>query len=210
MIRLNDNDLAAIRGIFETLKTGEFPLDAEFDRFYPSLSTELSAQHFSSFYACKQALDFFGSDESVRVLDIGSGIGKFCFLGALLSKCHFTGIELRESLYNWAEKVRSASHMNQIQFILGDFKNLHFESFNCFYLFNPFMEYKDVKRKIDASILTGKEAYIQLLHTLFNKLDMLPKGIKLVTYHVRLEQIPSDFQLVESKLGNSLRCFVKN
>jgi hypothetical protein len=209
-MNLDENDIAAIQDIFEDLKAGVFPLDDHFDRFYPALSTELSAQHFSSFYTCKQVLDFFGSDESLNVLDIGSGIGKFCFLGALLTKSNFTGIELRESLHKWAEHVRSVAQMNQIQFLNGDVKDLNFQAYNCFYLFNPFMEYKDGKRKIDATISTERGAYTDLLSSLFNKLEALPSGIKLATYHVGMDLIPTTYQLVDRKLGNTLCLYVKD
>jgi len=206
---INDLDMLGINDIFNLLKRGQFPLDEDFDDHFSALSTTHSAQHFSSFYACKKAIEFLCFEEDAKVLDIGSGIGKLCFLGELTTNCEFTGVELRASFHNWAEQVRSFAKLNRIHFILRDFREIDFHSFNRFYLFNPMMEYKNTAGKIDDTISTGEKEYTDLIDSLLMKLCSLPSGIKLATYHVAANILPSQFIKVGSELGNTMHFYIK-
>lgn len=72
--------------------------DEEFNRIYPPKISKLAEKHFTPLAIAKAASEFLVTKPRARVLDIGSGAGKFCMVGATHTQGHFTGIEQRSGL----------------------------------------------------------------------------------------------------------------
>ena len=75
-----------------------------------------------------------------KVIDIGSGTGKFCLIAAKLNPdIHFTGIEINERY--WAESIRLKDILGitNVDFLLQDYKNVDITEFDGIYIFNPFV-----------------------------------------------------------------------
>ena len=69
--------------------------DEEFDLIFPLEIRRKSATHFTPIKIAKAAAQFLATEPNIRILDVGSGAGKFCFVGALTTNAHFTGVEQR-------------------------------------------------------------------------------------------------------------------
>jgi hypothetical protein len=77
-------------------------------------------------------------DENSRILDVGSGVGKFCLEGGFyFPNSHFTGIEIDIDRHNTALKLQDILSIYNCDFIFGSFEILDFSKFNRIYFFNP-------------------------------------------------------------------------
>lgn len=77
------------------------------------------------------------------VLDIGSGVGKFCVAGALAHgrECRFVGIEQRTHLVAAArELARCFGVEHRVAFIEGTLAEASLPAVQAYYLYNPFGE----------------------------------------------------------------------
>src|SRR6266851_3314421 len=95
-----------------------FSTDQAFDSLYPAAMRKLSRRHWTPLYITESILDFLVPENGVSVLDIGSGIGKFCIAaGYYRPNAFFTGIEQRKGLVNYAENALSGIALPNVQFI---------------------------------------------------------------------------------------------
>ena len=74
-----------------------------------------------------------------QILDVGSGVGRFCLEGAYYNPtCHFTGVELDEDRHNAALKVQDILDVKNASFIHSSFTEVDFTKYDSIFLFNPF------------------------------------------------------------------------
>ena len=74
-----------------------------------------------------------------QIIDVGSGVGKFCLQGAHYNPtCHFTGVELDIDRHNAAVRIQDILSVNNATFICGNFIDLDFTKYDGVFLFNPF------------------------------------------------------------------------
>ncbi len=59
-----------------------FNSDMEFNTLYPPSIQLLSRNHWTPLSIAMKAACFLAGDGNVRILDIGSGVGKFCLAAA--------------------------------------------------------------------------------------------------------------------------------
>ena len=148
--------------------------------------------------------------KGVKVLDIGSGVGKFCLAGAYYQpSATFYGVEQREDLTTHAEFARSMLGLQNAYFINCNFTQLNFKEYDHFYFYNSFYENLADTDKIDENITYSYELYNLYNRYLYKKLDGMPPGTRLATFHCLSDKIPPSFHLVESKVGNLLKFWVK-
>lgn len=79
--------------IKEGFKSKETISNARFDQILDQRVRRASSVHWTSVEVILSILELLDLDENSKVLDVGSGCGKFCLVGALNSRAHFTGIE---------------------------------------------------------------------------------------------------------------------
>ena len=56
--------------------------DTNFDQMYPIRIQKLSKMHWTPIEIANKAAKFLAYRPGIKVLDIGSGVGKFCLVGA--------------------------------------------------------------------------------------------------------------------------------
>ena len=85
--------------IFEYLKLKLDVSNEAFDALYPPGIIALANRHWTPVAVARMAAQYLVSRPGEKILDIGSGVGKFCFVGAASTEGHFTGVEQREHFH---------------------------------------------------------------------------------------------------------------
>lgn len=200
------NSIASYRPV-----TGWFRSDDIFDSLYPSSIQQLAVRHWTPLRITRTVVDFLTPLGDEQVLDIGSGVGKFCLAAAhYRPAAFFDGIEQRANLVQLAEEVQARLELRNAQFHHGDFTNIDFSKYDHFYFFNSFYENLFEEQRIDDSIEFSGELYHYYTRCLHKKLADMPAGTRLVTYHSLEDEIPFSYRAVASKFNNRLKCWIKS
>lgn len=187
-----------------------FNSDAIFNQLYPPPIQLLARRHWTPLAVARRAASFLAEKNSVRILDIGSGVGKFCLTAAYCQPhCFFYGVEQRESLMDHAETAREILYLNNVSFIHGNFTQLDFKIYDHFYFYNAFYENLAGTDKIDDSIDYSVELYNYYNRYLFRQLEQKPAGTRLATFHSLEDEIPEGYHIVGTEMDNQLKFWIK-
>lgn len=178
--------------------------DRDFDDSFLGHYSTHSSTHWTPIEVAKLAASWLVTSPQCKVLDVGSGVGKFCILAALSTVAHFYGVEQRSNLVSTSTKVARRLKLQNVQFIHGNFEDLNFKDFDSFYLFNPFWENITTDVLIDKKIPVSSELYNQYNTSLSAKLSTLKVGTRLATYLMRESEIPSCYTIEKSLLKGKL------
>lgn len=186
-----------------------FVSDAQFDQLYPAGIRLLTQRHWTPLNVVKSAAKFLAVDDGVRILDIGSGVGKFCLGAAYFNPTAlYYGVEQRADLIKHAESAQSNLGLQNISFIHGNVTQLDLKNYDHFYFFNSFYENLVVIDKIDNRFSSSKELYSFYSRYLFKQLERKPSGTRLATYHSLEDIIPPSFRVLESA-SDDLKFWIK-
>ena len=187
-----------------------FEDEANFRNLYPPPMQQLDALHWSPLQIIHQAAQFLANREGVKILDIGSGIGKFCLAGAYYRPAaFFDGVEQREDLVEQAEAVRGLLGLRNAHFIHRNFTQLNLKQYDHFYFYNSFFENLSGTDKIDDSIAYTRELYNYYSYYLYKQLEEMPVGTRIVTYCSWGDEIPPGYGLAEAHFDSLLKCWIK-
>src|SRR5690242_15142160 len=118
-----------------------FGSDERFDLIYPSSIRALAIRHWTPLKVARKVADFLATQPGCRILDIGSGVGKFSLAAAYFqSHAFYYGIEQRKHLITHAETARDILRLRNVFFTHGNFTQLDFRNFDHFYFYNAFYE----------------------------------------------------------------------
>jgi SAM-dependent methyltransferase len=195
--------------IFELLRLGIGVPDDEFNAVYPYNVQRLSRKHWSPVAVAKAASEFLVSYPGEKVLDVGSGVGKFCMVGAANTKGHFTGIEQRKHLVELSQKVAVRYGLRNVEFIHGNITAIDFSVYNAFYFYNSFYENLDSYQRIDDTVWLDDQLYDTYSLHLLEQLSRLHTGTRLATYCTPPNVVPRSFRLVDSLHGGFLNFWEK-
>lgn len=166
--------------------------------------------HWSPLYIIQKAITFLAPGDKVKVLDIGSGVGTFCLAGAFYKpSVTFFGVEQRKKLVKHADVARKKLGLQNVRFIHGNFTQLNLNEFDHFYFYNSFFENLNGAEKIDNEIVYSNELYNYYSIYLYNQLEKMPVGTRVVTYCSWGDEIPPCYQLAEAYFDNLLKCWIK-
>ncbi len=186
-----------------------FSNDAAFDWMYPEHFQLLSLKHWTPLAVARKAAAFL-AEPGARVLDIGSGIGKFCLAaGYEFPETYFYGVEQRHELVYHAEDAKGYTGLPNVNFIYANITQLNFKEFDHFYFYNSFYENIDPENQIDDTIEISESLYNYYTQYLFRALDEKPSGTRLVTFHISGEEVPSDYELAEVSYDTLLKMWIK-
>ncbi|MEO6730090.1 MAG: class I SAM-dependent methyltransferase [Ferruginibacter sp.] len=187
-----------------------FDSDKQFHLLYPSSIQNLATAHWTPLTVAHKAAAFLAAEKKSRILDIGSGVGKFCLAAAhFMPQAFYTGIEQREALVACAEDARCNLGLQNVAFIHGNFTQLDFKNYDHFYFYNSFYENFSFTDKIDNSVQHSGELYHYYAHYLKKQLEKKPAGTRLATFHSLEDEIPEGFLVVGSDLDNDLKFWIK-
>lgn len=184
--------------------------DDAFNTLFPPLMQVLSRRHWTPLHVTKYAVDFFDKRQECRVLDVGSGVGKFCLAAGLYApNMYFFGIEQRPQLIEYALEAKKKLALKNVSFIAGNFTQVDFRRYHHFYFYNAFHENIDDSDRIDDRISYSYPLYDFYVRHLHNNFRSMPSGTKIVTYHTLWNEIPKEYRLVDSLEKGALNFWVK-
>jgi hypothetical protein len=186
-----------------------FRTDADFDLFYHEHFQLMSLKQWTPLAIARKAAEFLAEPGS-KVLDIGSGIGKFCLTGAFFNpEATFFGVEQRHELYHYAKVAKNYTQLENVGFIHANITQINFKEFDHFYFYNAFYENIDQKNAIDDTIETSYSLYTYYTEYLLAALKGVKTGTRLVTYQCLDEVIDINFKLAWSSENTLLRMWIK-
>jgi cyclopropane fatty-acyl-phospholipid synthase-like methyltransferase len=183
--------------------------DEEFDMIYPREARKMSKRHFTEVEVAIKAAQLLITKPKQKILDIGSGLGKFCFVAGSFTDASYVGVEYRKHFVELCEKLATKHRFKNVKFIYNDIKNINLREYDGFYFFNSFLEHWDTSSKLDDTIdlnYNNYKIYSEFLRSAFEK---LPEGTRIVTYHAEAGQIPNSYRLVSSHFKGHLKCWEK-
>lgn len=187
-----------------------FASDKVFNSLYPSSIQEVAEKHWTPLAVAKKAADFLAASPDAKVLDIGSGSGKFCLTAAHYHPLNLiSGIEQRANLVALSTELARKLELENVNFICDNITHLDFRNYDNFYFYNSFYENIEGTQKIDLTVAYSMELYTHYNHYLFKQLAKMPAGTRLVTYHSFGSEVPSDYEIVHTDYAEFLKFWVK-
>ncbi|MFO0742468.1 MAG: methyltransferase domain-containing protein [Labilithrix sp.] len=119
------------------LRRGRTVSDDAFDEIYPPAITAASAVHWTPVRVAARVVELLAMRENERLIDVGSGAGKFCIVAAAMSRARVQGIEHRPELVAVAREAARRMKID-VEFVESTFHPSHVESCDAAYFFNPF------------------------------------------------------------------------
>lgn len=196
--------------IAQALRHGMRVDDRAFDRFLPLPLRKASYQYWTSVKVATRVGEWLSGAGVRRVLDVGSGPGKLCVVGALTAPLQFIGLEHRAHLVDAARQLATTFGVqHRVRFIRGDldaFPGL--DAFDALYLYNPFGENLFLpKDHLDDTVEVSRERFHREIRRLEAILTELSPGAHVVTHNGFGGRVPSSYTLERTERAgvNQLR-----
>jgi hypothetical protein len=160
--------------------------DSRFDRIYPEWARRMSTVHWTPVAVAVRAAQLLVRTPGARVLDVGSGVGKFCLVGSMVTQGTFYGIE---SCARFAHTARDTARRLQTpgtRFLFGNMMALDWQRFDAFYLYNPFAD------NLEALESRLFDAYVRFAR---DELQAARAGTRVATYHGFGGAMPPSYRL---------------
>lgn len=192
------------------IKKNILKTDKDFDKLYPKNIQLLSGIHWTPIEVAQKASKFLVQKDSDIVLDIGSGAGKFCIVGAMSTNAKFVGVEHRKAVCDLSKEVINKLEIKNIEILNQNILDTDFSDYTSFYFFNPFEEnINDYCPQIDLSVPLSKKKYLDYTLYVYEELKKLPSKTRLATYCTLESQVPECFKLESIDFDWDLKLWIK-
>lgn len=173
-------------------------VDSVFDAVYPDWVRHLSKSHWTPFHVAVRAARLLVTSARTRILDVGSGAGKFCIIGALVTEGTFVGVEQRRGLVDVAtQAARRYGVEERISFMHANMTTIDWNEYDAFYLYNPFHEHtRRAQSTIDSSIELAEHFRDRYVAFTRQQLKLAPAGTRVATYHGFGGRMPASYKCV--------------
>ncbi len=180
--------------------------DILFDRFLPDAYRRDYFNFWTPLAVAAQVALWLDEFHIETVVDIGSGVGKFCIGAALASRSSFVGIEQRHALVSIARGIaRELDLERRVRFVEGEFGEVTVPAAHCYYFFNPFGEglLGDDERLDDTTDVSEAKA-LRDIYWAAQLLEAAKTGTYVITYNGFGGMLPRSYQVVRS--DSTFRC----
>jgi SAM-dependent methyltransferase len=195
------------------LREGDHVDDVDFDDVFPFAARKISSAFWTPVSVAQRAAELLVDSRSTRVLDVGSGVGKFCIVGAASTGATFVGIEHREHFVDVARDAAYRLGVRSAHFIHGTLDAVKASDFDAFYFFNPFEENLwGCHKHLDDTVRLSKERFFNDVKRAQQMLGDARAGTRVVTYHGFGGVMPRSYALClqERFCSGSLNLWVKS
>lgn len=187
-----------------------FKSDEIFNSLYPLPIKNVAEKHWTPIAVAEKAAAFLAISNEVKILDIGSGCGKFCLVAAhLRPQTNFYGIEQRKGLVSLSEQLADQLQLKNVFFKCNNIAKVDFSDYDHFYFYNSFYENIASAQKIDDEVIYSEKLYNYYNRYLYKQLDKKPAGTRLVTYHSFGKEVPRGFEIVHTDYNEYLKFWTK-
>lgn len=188
------------------LRRGQKVDDSIFDAVYPPWIRRFSQHFWTPVEVALRATSLLGVGSATRVLDVGSGVGKFCIVGAAATGGRFTGLEHRATLVEAGRAAVAKTASARVELVLGTVDDVPWETFDAFYLYNPFEEnlWEDPAERIDSTIELSQDRFCRDVRAVERGLERARRGARVATYHGFGGRLRSFRPVVEEPCGTGL------
>jgi SAM-dependent methyltransferase len=188
-----------------------FASDAAFDQLYSLRAQQLSSMHWTPLDIAIRAAEHLSGGSGRHILDIGSGVGKFCITAAHYFPEHiFYGIEQRKALIDEAIIAQNATKTANVKFIHANFTEVGMEQFDHFYFYNSFSENIVHHQPIDNLIQASPAIYEEYLSRFYELLEDKPAGTRLATFHCPDDYVPPSYKRLRQPAADTLGLWLKH
>jgi len=180
-----------------------------FEELLPEKVRQKSKRFFTPESIAIEAAKWLTDGDGRKVLDIGAGVGKFCLFGAKHTGAEFIGIEARPKLVKIANEMFERFGVNNAHVEHGDIIDFKFNDFTAFFYYNPFGENLVRHLRLDDELILSEKNYYMYTEHVFNELNKVSKGSRLVTYHGGGVPVPESYECVGILENQSLKFWRK-
>lgn len=185
--------------IISGFRQGRLPSDRNFDLMLPPGIRSRSQMHWTPVRIANMLARYLAPNEHSRILDIGSGCGKFCIVGALSTPGQFFGVEQKRPLHEAAVTLAERLKQDRAQFIHGDAFAQNWNDFSALYFYNPFGEVLFAPTSTDLLAAVALPHQFELfVGSTVQRLEGLPSGVRVATYQGFGGHFPPSFRLMHS------------
>ncbi len=188
--------------ILEALRDGQRVEDRVFDRLLPMPLRKASYQYWTSVRVATRVGAWLRDGGARRVLDVGSGPGKLCVVGAITARIEFVGLEHRAHLVEAARHLATTFGVqHRVKFIQGDLEAFpDHDAFDALYLYNPFGENLFLPNDhLDDTVEISRARFHREIRRLETILMTLRPGTQVVTHNGFGGRFPGSYTLERSE-----------
>lgn len=180
----------------EVLRRGGHLSDAQFDALYPTWVQDLSETFWTPVAVARRAAELLITHPGARLLDVGSGAGKFCLVAGSRGEGIIHGIEQRLELVTLSRQI-AADFDLKLEFLHGNMLDLDWDGYDGIYLYNPFSEQTSGPWcQIDDTLSYSKETQGRYVQGVVGKLDGTRPGTRVATYFGFGGALPKSFRKI--------------
>lgn len=180
-----------------------------FNNLLPHDLKQASQLFFTPIEVAQTAAAWLTENNEQKVLDIGSGVGKFCITAARSFNCQFDGVEYRKSLVDIANELIEHYEINNIRIMYSNITDIDFSEYDGFYFFNSFYENLETSNHLNKEVEIEEHLYQIYLNYTEAQLNKARPGTRLVTYFGNNFEVPDSYVRVRVAFDGSLKLWIK-
>ncbi len=197
--------------IARALRSGVLVDDRVFDAIYPLPARVRSTLYWTPVEVAVRAASLLANRAGATILDIGSGVGKFCIVASASAHADVRGIEHRPHLIDIAREAARRVGVTAT-FDGGAIDEQDAAAIDGFYLYNPFAENLcSTTEYLDTTVELSASRFSRDVDATVRLLSKARLGARVVTYCGFGGDLPDGFVLAlrERCAGNRLELWVK-
>lgn len=199
-----------LRELRDDLRRGKHVCDSTFDDVYPFHVRHASRMHWTPVAVAVRAAQLLSATPGARILDVGSGVGKFCLIAASTVGARVRGIEHRGHLVDIAQRAASRLGVD-VTFECRTLGACDAREVDGLYLFNPFGENLcPIREQIDGMVELSEARFARDVAATVELLRSARVGTRVVTYCGFGGEMPTAYRpLLREQFDGALELWVK-